>query len=415
MKKTILRITLLIFCINSYSQIKHYTKQGVILNKTDSTAIPYVNIYSDTYKIGTVTNEIGEFLLNIPDTISDKTITINSLGFLTKKISLDKFTNQIYISPSTEILDEIQISTKTPKFEKLVDSIYTNLKKNYSNKRHLLKVFYRQTAIKDSSYLRIIEADIDLQEYGIKKPSDRDRIKVNNYRRSNDKMSSRYKKLWAIASKMFGEKNELVWVNKGNFIKIFSKTKEYSLYHKNILKNYVFDYEYTTSINSDPVYVFTFYKKSLDGIVPLENQQLSRIYINAKDYAVLKFEKVSGYKKGNKFKNFIKDNYYYTKIGDYYYLSSAYKSVIYKNKETKIHKLHTYKVVTNRDDYKKVKRKDAEKINKDFTNKKYKNDSIFWKNYPILPEIPLLEKMKSLIQKEKKLNKQYQDNSNEKE
>lgn len=409
--KRFLKIFFLIICVNSFSQNNYYEKKGIVLSKIDSTSLPYVNIYSDIYKIGTVTNELGEFLLSIPDTITNKIITFSSLGYLTKKISIDNINDIIYLSPSTEILNEVFISNNTPKFEKLVDSIYDRLKDNYSNKQHLLKAFYRQTTIKDSSYLRIIEADIDIQEYGITKQLDRDRIKVNQYRRSDDKMSSRYKRNWELASKLFGEKNELVWVKKGDFINNFAKTKEFSVYYKNILDRYNFTYEYTTAIDNNLVYVFSFYMKSLENI-PLLDNQLSKIYINAKDFAVLKVEKVSGFKRGNTFQNFIKDIYHYTKIGKYYYLSSVFQYVIYENKEIIIDKLHTYEIITDRDDYEKIKRKEVEKINKDFSTKDYKYDSIFWENYKILPEVPLIAKMQSLIEIEKKLNNQYLDNSN---
>lgn len=409
--KIILKIFFCLICVNTISQTNTLVKKGIVLSKIDSTSLPYVNIYSDIYKIGTVTNELGEFLLSVPDTITNKIITFSSLGFLSKKINIDNINDVIYLSPSTEILNEVFISNNTPKFEKLVDSIYDRLKDNYSNKRHLLKAFYRQTTIKDSSYLRIIEADIDIQEYGITKQLDRDRIKVNQYRRSDDKMSTRYKRNWELASKLFGEKNELVWVKKGDFINNFAKTREFSVYYKNILDRYNFTYEYTTAIDNNPVYVFSFYMKSLENVLLLDNQ-LSKIYINANDFAVLKVEKVSGFKRGNTFQNFQKDIYHYTKIGKYYYLSSVFQYVIYENKEIKIDKLHTYEIITDRDDYEKIKRKEVEKINKDFSNKDYKYDSIFWGNYKILPEVPLMVKMQSLIEIEKKLDNQYLDNSN---
>lgn len=412
--KKILKIFFLIICINTYSQNKFHEIKGVVFNKIDSTSLPYVNIYSDEYKIGTVTNELGEFLLSIPDTIKNKNITFSSLGFLNKKIEIENITDTIFLLPSTEMLDEIKISSNKPIFKNLVDSIYDRLKDNYSNKRHLLKAFYRQTTIKDSSYLRIIEADIDIQEYGIKKQLDRDRIKVNQYRRSDDKMSTNYKRNWQLLNKMIGGKNELVWIKKGDFIYNFSKAKEYAFYHKNILKSYNFDYEYTTSINNNPVYVFSFYAKSLEGI-HLTESQLSKIYINAKDFAVLKVERISGFKRGNSFHNFQKDTYNYAKIGDYYYLSSIYNYVIFENEEIKIDKLHTYEIITERDDYDKIKRKEIENIQTDFSNKDYKYDSIFWKNYKILPEVPLKAKMKSLIESDKKLNNQFLDNSHGKE
>lgn len=410
--KTFIKVSILFFYVSSFSQIKLIDTKGIVLNSIDSTSLPYVNIYSDFYKIGTVTNELGEYLLSVPDTISNRIITFSSIGFLSKKINIENIKDTVFLSPSFEFLNEITISNKTPRFEQLVDSIYNRLKNNYSNKRHLLKTFYRQTTIKDSSYLRIIEADINIQQYGITKQLDRDRIKVNQYRRSDDKMSTRYKINWNLASKLFGEKNELVWLKKTDFINTFSKGKGYAYYHKNIVEEHKFNYEYSTSIDSARVYVFSFYNKRYENI-PLSESQLSKIYINAKDFAVLKVEEILGYKKGNTFKNITKRIYHYSRIGDKYYLNSVFKSFFYnKTKELIIDNLYTYRVIVDRREYEKIGRLEREKIDEDFSNKAYKYDSIFWKNYKILPDVPLNIKMQSFIEKEKKLAKQYLNNSN---
>ena len=405
---------------NINSQISSTFKKGVILNKLDSTELRFANIYSDFYKIGTVSNEMGEFLLSLPDTISNKEISVQALGFITRRVDFNKLKDTVFLTPSIEILKEITISNKTPKFEKIIDSIYVNLKKNYSNKRYLLKTFYRQATIKDSAYLRIIEADVDIQEYGIKKPLDRDRIKVNYYRRSNNNLTEKHNRLWKTLKVMSTfitntrGVNELVWIQQENFIDHFAKTKAFNIYYKNLLKSFVFDYEYTTYINKQPVYVFTFYNKSLEGLELTENQ-LNRIYVNSSDYAVVKYERIKGYKRGNTFKNFGKIIINYSKIGDYYYLTSILKHFYSESIGLKIDKLHTYQIFTNRKDYEKIKRKQTENKNQDFGERKYQYDSIFWNNYNMLKEVPLDVKLKSLTEKNKTLKKQYIENATKKE
>lgn len=281
--KNLLLISFLLVSFYVNSQSMHYVKKGIILSSKDSVSLPYVNIYNETYKKGTVTNEMGRFLLELPDSLRNSEITFSSIGFLTKKMTFNSIVDTVFLTPSTVTLKEITISNKTPSFEKIVDGIYDNLKKNYSNKRHLLKAFYRQTVIKDSAYLRIVEADVDIQEYGVKKSLNRDRVRVNYYRRTDNNRTQRHNRLWKSAKLMSSfikgvNINELVRIQKENFISHFAKTKSYNIYHKNILKDFVFDYEYSTFLNNEPVYVFTFYNKDLEGI-ELNDHQLSRIYV----------------------------------------------------------------------------------------------------------------------------------------
>lgn len=418
--KTCLVALFFLYCLFSFSQNSNIHKKGVVVSKLDSVGLAYINVYSEINKIGTVTNEMGSFLLELTDSLINSEITFSSIGFLTKRIKFNKISDTVFLIPATETLKEITISNKIPKFEKIIDSIYVNLKKNYSNRRYLLKTFYRQTTIKDSAYLRIIEADVDIQEYGIKKPLDRDRIKVNYYRRSNNNLTEKHNRLWKTLKVMSSfitntrGINELVWIQQENFIDHFAKTKAFNIYYKNLLKSFVFDYEYTTYINKQPVYVFTFYNKSLEGLELTENQ-LNRIYVNSSDYAVVKYERIKGYKRGNTFNNFGKIIINYSKIGDYYYLTSILKHFYSESIGLKIDKLHTYQIFTNRKDYEKIKRKQTENKNQDFGERKYQYDSIFWNNYNMLKEVPLDVKLKSLTEKNKTLKKQYIENATKKE
>jgi len=409
--KTILKVFVILFGLSALSQTKALTKKGLVFDRENKSPLPYVNIYNQANKIGTVSNELGQFILRLPDSISDKTVTFSSLGFKNKTISFFDIKDTIFLEPSVQELTTVEISNNRPSIKQILFKVYDNLKKNYSNKRHLLKAFYRQTAIRDSLYERIIEADISIQEYGVAKQLDRDRIKVNQYRRSNDLLSSKYKFYWKMASKLFSDKNEMVWLKKANFITNFSKNKAYNVYHKTILDNYIFEFDSMTSIDNNLVYVFTFYSKDFEKI-PLAESQLSKIYISTKDFAVLRIVLNFGIRSLNKFHELSKNEYSYSKIGDYYYLTSARKYTNYLNKEIIIDNMYVYEVMTDRKSYNKIKRKQAEHIDTDFSKRDYTYDATFWKNYKILPVIPIKDRMKKIIEEKEKLNKQYNDNAN---
>jgi len=386
----------------------------VVLNSSDSLPLAFVNIYNHAHKFGTITNEIGDYILNYPDSIPNFKITYSSLGFLTKEFAFAEVKDTIYLTPSEIMLDEVVLYNINTDIEYVLDKVYENIKNNYSNKRHLLKAFYRQVAVsaKDSSYLRIVEADVGIQEYGILKGLDRDRIKINQYRKSDNKRTGEWRE--SIAGLMFGGKpNNLFWLKKKDFVKNFVKDKDYNNHYKNILKNFIFDFENYTSINDNLVAVYSFYPKKQEGIITLDEHK-SKLYINLNDFAIVKVNLIYLLGKAEPFSVFGPTEINYTKIGDYYYLNKVleYKKVSGKNnsKEFLLEQLYVYQVETSRKAYKKIKRKEKEDIVGDVYEKDVALDTTFWSLYKILPVVPLKDKLKALLQQNKSLQKQFIDN-----
>lgn len=410
MKKTIFLVFLL---VGFYSTAQNNFIKGTVLNSVDSLPLAYVNIYCNTYKFGTITNELGEYLLNYPDSLTSFKVSFSSIGFSSKELLLEDIKDTIYLQPSQIMLDEVVIRNVNTDIEFVLDKVYENIKNNYSNKRHLLKAFYRQVGIqtKDSSYLRVIEADIGIQEYGILKALDRDRIKINHYRKSDDKITKKW--YLKVVEKMSSHPNFLFWLKKKDFVKNFVKYKNYHMHYKNILKNYEFEFLEYQNLKDDLVAVYSFYPKSRKGIINEEHK--SKLYINLKDYAIISVVKYMVYGKSSNPIVFASEEYYYTKIGDYYYLNNAINRRFLTlsteiDKEMLIDQLYVYQVETDRENYKKIKRKEKEEITGDVYKKDIALDTTFWNTYTMLPIVPLKDQLKALLQQDKSLEKQYLDN-----
>ena len=407
-----LKKIIILFLIQvSYSQNKWV--EGYIFSNADSLPLPYVNIYNDNYKFGTITNELGKYVLNYPDSLLNFNITISSLGFLTKTVANQSIQDTIYLEQSTIDLDEVLILNTNNDIHYVLKKVYENIKNNYNNKRHLLKGFYRQTAIKarDSNYLRIIEADVGMQEYGILKGLDRDRIKTYQYRKSDDKITKKW--YMNVLGKMFGKQNYLFWIKKKDFVKNFVKNKDYHSHYNNILKNYSFEFSGYNMMNGDLIAVYSYYRNRYNDS-NLKDYEKSKLYVNLSNYAIVKIKDVEILGPPQSYTVFAPEEYYYTKIGDYYYLNHAINSRFLSgtgnDKEFEIDELYIYQVLTDRKLYNKIKRKEKEMITEGMYDKKIKYDTLFWNNYKILPEVPLKTKMKGLIQKDKNLEKQFLDN-----
>ena len=102
--KKLLAITILLISNICFGQLK-----SVIIDSETKEKIPYVNIWVENEKIGTTSNENGEFELEIDN---PKIILFSAIGFETKKISSDLIKKTLELKPITTELDGVIINSK---------------------------------------------------------------------------------------------------------------------------------------------------------------------------------------------------------------------------------------------------------------------------------------------------------------
>lgn len=97
-------LLLLILSNNLFSQnIK-------ISNAVEKDAIPYVNIWSQTSKIGTSSDENGEF--SIENFKTNDSLIFTAIGFQTKKMILTENMKSVYLTPKVNHLKEVVLLPK---------------------------------------------------------------------------------------------------------------------------------------------------------------------------------------------------------------------------------------------------------------------------------------------------------------
>lgn len=110
-------ILILIYLI-SYSIFGQNTADGIIKNAQTNEPIPYVNIGILNRDKGTVSNEKGEFTLEIPNEFVNDTIKISSIGYETKIFIANEFiktlkeNKTVKLSEKTIELNEVVVSNK---------------------------------------------------------------------------------------------------------------------------------------------------------------------------------------------------------------------------------------------------------------------------------------------------------------
>ena len=108
-KATIILITFFSFCV-SYAQ-KNIA--GTVINKRTNQPIAYAHLIIPSEKRGTTSDKNGKFEFTVLDEWIGKTLRITCVGFITKKITLQRGRDiVIYLEPSVEFLKEIHLSNE---------------------------------------------------------------------------------------------------------------------------------------------------------------------------------------------------------------------------------------------------------------------------------------------------------------
>lgn len=152
MKKKILCLVSIFYLLtNAVAQIDtsniivNTTLSGIILNE-NNTPLAYVNIVSLNTGKGTISNENGNFLIDISSLNDDNIIRFQCIGYKTKDYNIEslKSNSIILLSENIYTLDEIMILGTTPNPEKIVKNILIYKDSNYRQTTHRKQIFVRQ-------------------------------------------------------------------------------------------------------------------------------------------------------------------------------------------------------------------------------------------------------------------------------
>jgi len=244
---------------------------GVVKNSKNNNPLEFANITVNETNISTISNSDGEFLLKVPKSAVDNSITVTYLGFYNKVIPLvDLKTNKnvILLDEFIERLSEVSVIAKDPKY--LINKVIENSKKNYFEEPVIMTAFYRESIKKKKKYASLSEAVVEIYKQPYKSTSN-DYIKLNQARKSSD-----YRRLDTLLIKLQGGP-----YNALNFDII----KNYKIiFNEDIFENYKFTYDKSININNRPTYVLNF-KQYNDIPEPLF---YGKLYIDAKSYALIK-------------------------------------------------------------------------------------------------------------------------------
>lgn len=242
---------------------------GVVKDNKTKAPLIFADLSIKGTNIATITNTEGAYLLKIPDSLRNKSVTIQYLGYEEQTITISELTkrNDIRLKQSITTLSEVTINA--PKnAETLVKLMLKRRGDNSFDSGIEMTAFYRETIKKRNQNASLSEAVVEIY----KQPNlsaKKDAIKIIKVRKNTN-----YSRLDTLALKLQG----------GPFSNIYAdviKYPEYILSDEN-LSDYIFTFDKSTQINNKLIYIVNFIQRP-ELKIPL---YFGKLYIESESYAL---------------------------------------------------------------------------------------------------------------------------------
>lgn len=118
MKTTFIFTFLLFFSLNLFSQSGKFWNIKGRVGENINTPLPFANVFINNTSIGTTTDELGFFVLNIPDVFKKVDLIISFIGYKTVKQSISindvqKINLSFILNVEINLLKEVKVTAKT--------------------------------------------------------------------------------------------------------------------------------------------------------------------------------------------------------------------------------------------------------------------------------------------------------------
>ncbi len=134
---------------------------GVVKDAMTNTKLENVTVSLEGTSIGTVTNADGAFSLKIPQDTRNGRLEFSHLGYLNNFIAVSgSFNVSVMMMPVSRVIKESIVYGADAR--EIVTEALKRIPSNYSSTDNLLSAFYRETIRKNSRYMSISEAMIDV-------------------------------------------------------------------------------------------------------------------------------------------------------------------------------------------------------------------------------------------------------------
>jgi hypothetical protein len=253
-------------------EVKYIT--GVITDDESGEPLPYATIGIMSKGRGTVTNNNGEFGINITRDCVNDSLSVSYLGYFSRKIPVrSALDNNFNIKMYREYISipEIIIRNQIP--QEIVRKAFHSVQENYGSTPSILTAFYREAATKKGDLQIYSEAVVQIFKSPYTGSLLNDQMKIIRSRKienigMKDTLAVRLKAGLASCLMLDGAKNTFDFLFPGNFAQ--------------------YDYRMTdiVTLDEESAYVIEFVQKPAVDIPLFKGS----VFINTVDFAILQAE-----------------------------------------------------------------------------------------------------------------------------
>ena len=243
---------------------------GLVIDGKTKKPLEFASITVNSTNISTITNLDGKFLLKVPSSDLDKSVTVSYLGYKNIVIRLQDFSKNTVVKMEESFVKLPAVSLIASDPIIIIKKVLKNRDVNYPNKPLIMNAFYRESIKKRRKYASLSEAVVDIykQPFGV---AAKDKVKLFKSRKSTD-----YTKIDTLVIKLQGGP-----YNNINMDMIKNKNLFFS---DDLFEFYDFTLDKTINLNNKPVFVINFIQKK-SVVEPLFK---GKLYIDINSYALTK-------------------------------------------------------------------------------------------------------------------------------
>ncbi len=153
--------------------------RGEITDARSGKSLPYATIALFETNMGTISNETGEFILNIPANIENPVLVVSFIGYRNqyRPLSLPA-TGEVRISMNKDMvsLQEVIIRYQDP--AAILYEAIRRIPENYTGDFSLMSAYYRENVQRNKKFLLFSEAALDILKQPYSSTSSDDRVKI---------------------------------------------------------------------------------------------------------------------------------------------------------------------------------------------------------------------------------------------
>lgn len=277
--KIFVTLLILLTALVSYGQNEFKTIAGVTTDVSTGEPLPFCSVYINNEAIGTVSNQIGEFTLNVPVWYLSDSLVVSHIGYQNFYGIVNTLPGQLVIKLEEASLELEKIEIKTQSitaaeiFGKAIERIQNE--NGYPSSEFRLDAFYREHHTSNGENVAVVESAVEIYDKSVtKKMKD---VVIAQFRKAFDKRKKEVLNDWSA-----GRNHLLLVLNGGiNIVPLASG------YKKSIWGKANFEIEKVTYFDDRLVYIL------LDK--PHGNEL--RLIVDAEDYSIYKSEFIMQVKK----------------------------------------------------------------------------------------------------------------------